>query len=331
MVAVPKSFWKASNYKSRIKYLLYHVSIIEEKLSELRTGLSHSLEDLHTLTVGADLQPYLNVINAEVAQFKENNPKFDSECASYSTLHSVQREDSESIIDISNVSLDKLETYRSKFKMNFGDYERIHEMLEYNIRQTMKFQARVNARESEEYWRNNLKAIQKIKYSYLIYIHPTVLRIMAVLTGFLSLALLYAEFTNFIRFEFSFFSWIFDRDLGYFLTYLLMFLPLSYMLTCTYYGLFSVKLASWYELYKGHSDPVSMIWSGTIFARLIYPMSYNFITIMKVNNTNYAKVLGILEDFNLLGKGMNRYFFPVVLLIFFLMNLLDLWSRLFGK
>lgn len=71
-----------------------------------------------------------------------------------------------------------------------------------------------------------------------------------------------------------------------------------------------------------------MIWSGTIFARLIYPMSYNFITIMKVKNTNYAVVLGILNDFTILGEGMNRYFFPAVLLLFFLMNLLNLWTRL---
>lgn len=145
------------------------------------------------------------------------------------------------------------------------------------------------------------------------------------------MVLLYAEFTNFIRIEFSFFNWIFEKDLGYFLTYILMFMPLSYMLVCTYYGLFSVKLASWYELYKGHSDPVSMFWSGTIFARLIYPMSYNFITIMKVRNTNYAEAIGILEDFSVLGKGMNQYFFPIVLILFFLMNLFNVWTMLFKK
>lgn len=74
-----------------------------------------------------------------------------------------------------------------------------------------------------------------------------------------------------------------------------------------------------------------MFWSGTIFARLIYPMSYNFITIMKVRNTNYAAVLGILEDFTVLGEGMNQYFFPIVLILFFLMNLFNIWTRLFNK
>lgn len=153
---------------------------------------------------------------------------------------------------------------------------------------------------------------------------------MAVITGLMSLALLYAEFTNFIRIDISLFSWIFKNDLGFVLSYILVFFPLFYMLVCTYFGLFSVKLTSWYELYKGHSDPVSMFWSGTIFARLIYPMSYNVITIMKVSNTNYSKVLTILDDFTILGDGMNRYFFPIVLLIFFFMNLLNLWSRLFN-
>lgn len=146
----------------------------------------------------------------------------------------------------------------------------------------------------------------------------------------MSLALLYAEFSNFMKIDFSLFNWIFESNFGYFVTFVLMFFPLTYMLVCTYYGLFSVKLASWYELYKGHSDPVSMIWSATILARLIYPMSYNFITIMKVRNTNYSQVLTIFEDFRVLGDGMNRYFFPIVLIVFFLMNLFNLWSRLFN-
>lgn len=77
---------------------------------------------------------------------------------------------------------------------------------------------------------NNLKGFKKISYSYYIVVHPIVLKCLAVMTGFLSLALLYAEFTNFINIKFSFFNWIFENDLGYFLTYILMFLPLSYML-----------------------------------------------------------------------------------------------------
>jgi hypothetical protein len=202
--------------------------------------------------------------------------------------------------------------------------------MEYNIRDVMNLQARVNAKESAEYRMQNLKGCRLLSYYYYLYAHPILLKIMAGITGFLSIALLYAEFTNFIKIDFSLFNWIFEKDLGFFLTYLLMFIPLFYMLICTYFGLFSVKLASWYELYKGHSDPVSMIWSGTIFARLIYPMSYNFITIMKVENTNYSNVLTILDDFTILGDGMNRYFFPIVLIIFFLMNLLNLWSRLFN-
>ena len=144
------------------------------------------------------------------------------------------------------------------------------------------------------------------------------------------MALLYAEFTNFIRIEQSVFHWIFEKDLGYFATYALVILPLFYMLLCTYYGLFSIKIASWYELYKGHSDPVSMIWSGTLFARMIYPMSYNFITILKVKNTNYSEVLTILEDFSILGEGVNNYLFPIILIVFFAMNLFSVWSFLFN-
>ena len=194
----------------------------------------------------------------------------------------------------------------------------------------MELQARVNAKESEEFRTNTLKGCKKFTYGYLVNIHPYILKIFSVLTAILSLMLLYAEFTNFINIKDSLFNWIFNQDLGYFPTYILLFVPLFYMVVCTYFGLFSVKLASWYELYKGHSDPVSMLWSGTIFARLIYPMSYNFISILKVEHTSYADVLGILDDFTVFGDGMNKYFFPIVLIIFFLMNLFNLWVRLFN-
>lgn len=330
MVAFPQSLWKKSNYRSRIKYLLYHISIIEEKLNDLRIELSVVIKDLESLTVGNDLTSHLDTIKEEIRYFKSNNPKFEEECASLNTLHINEENHSFTKIDKLNVTLKNLETYRSKLKIDFGDYERIHAMLEYNIRKSMDLQSYVNAKESVEFRDVNISGLRKLVYLYYIYVHPILLKILTFLTAFLSIALLYAEFTNFINFDFSLFNWIFEKDLGYFVTYVLMFFPLVYMLTCTYYGLFSVKLTSWYELYKGHSDPVSMLWSGTIFARLIYPMSYNFITIMKVKNTNYSKVLGILEDFKVLGEGMNRYFFPIVLILFFLMNLFNIWSRLFN-
>lgn len=79
MVAVPKSFWKWSRYRSRIKYLLYHISIIEEKLTELRITLSNTIADFESLNVSDDLQPFVNVIRQEILQFKENNNKFEEE------------------------------------------------------------------------------------------------------------------------------------------------------------------------------------------------------------------------------------------------------------
>lgn len=223
----------------------------------------------------------------------------------------------ESIVDINNVTLIKLEEYRQKLNIGFGDYERIHAMLDYHILKVMTLQSRVNAHESEEFYNRNIKGLKKLTYHYYIHYHPIALKVLSVITAVLTLGVLYAEFTNFINIKESVFHWIFKNDLGYFVTYLFVIVPLFYMLLCTYYGLFSVKIASWYELYRGHSDPVSMIWSGTIFARLIYPMSYNFITILKVGNTNYSKVLGILKDFSILGEDMNKYFFPAVLILFF--------------
>lgn len=79
MVAVPKSFWKQSNYKGRIKYFLYHISLIEEKLNDLRVDLSDILNGLNDLNVTTDLHDQFELIKSEVRFFKENNPQFDNE------------------------------------------------------------------------------------------------------------------------------------------------------------------------------------------------------------------------------------------------------------
>lgn len=151
MVAVPKTLWKRSNYKARVKHMLYHVSVIDEKLTDLRIKLSNDIKDIESINVGADLIEYLQVIKEEIKQFKENNPKFDDECASINTITGSMTGSMHSI-DTTDVTLNKLEAYRSKLNINYGDYERIHAMLEYNIRDTMEMQARVNAKESKEFW-----------------------------------------------------------------------------------------------------------------------------------------------------------------------------------
>jgi hypothetical protein len=79
LVAVPKYFWNQSKYKSRIKKQLYHISIIEEKLQDVRIKMHETLNALEKLDTGIDMQPYLDIIKKDIADFKTNNPKFEQE------------------------------------------------------------------------------------------------------------------------------------------------------------------------------------------------------------------------------------------------------------
>ena len=163
MVAVPKSFWKRSNYKSRIKYLLYHVSVIEEKLDDLRMQLSSILKELEDLNVSIDILDYYNLMKDEIEFFKVNNPHFEQECGRMQN-NAYDAADRDSIVDLNNVTVQTLEEYRQKLKIGFGDYERIHAMLDYNIMGVMKLQSRVNAYESKEFYDKNAKGFKRITY-----------------------------------------------------------------------------------------------------------------------------------------------------------------------
>lgn len=79
MVALPKSLWARSNYRSLINKKLCQISIIEEKLNDLRIDLCRNITALENLNAGSDMQPYLIVIRNEIEEFKQRNPRFEEE------------------------------------------------------------------------------------------------------------------------------------------------------------------------------------------------------------------------------------------------------------
>lgn len=79
MVAVPKSLWQWSDYKSEVNKELYQISLVEEKLNDLRIDLNTNITDLENLNAGSDMQPFLSVIKEEINEFRSRNPKFEEE------------------------------------------------------------------------------------------------------------------------------------------------------------------------------------------------------------------------------------------------------------
>jgi hypothetical protein len=144
----------------------------------------------------------------------------------------------------------------------------------------------------------------------------------------MSLAVLVGESTLFIDATVSVFPLILQYDYGDIETQLICFCPFIYIVFCTYIPLFQLKLKGRYGLYNhNHTDPANMIWSACFMARLIPVLSYNFLLLTKVQGTQFRTVMKVIDLVPYLGLSFAE-FFPLLLLVFCLMNAFNIHTRI---
>lgn len=136
------------------------------------------------------------------------------------------------------------------------------------------------------------------------------------------------ESTLFIDATVSLFPFIFQYRYGEVETQLICLVPLLYIVFSTYIPLFQLKLKGGYGLYKNnHTDPANLIWSACFMARLIPALSFNFILLLKVKDTQFSKVMKVIDLVPYIGIGFAE-FFPLLLIVFCLLNAFDIHTRL---
>jgi hypothetical protein len=67
--------------------------------------------------------------------------------------------------------------------------------------------------------------------------------------------------------------------------------------------------------------------SATLLTRLAPPLCYNFILLAKLNGTVFEKFMGEMRFVPVLGVSFQE-FFPILLLLLVVFNLLDVWGRI---
>ena len=158
---------------------------------------------------------------------------------------------------------------------------------------------------------------------------PIVYLMLSGVTLLFSVMILYDQMAHFFNFGFTFADFLIKTNQTFLVTNLVVLLLLGYIMTCTYLGIFSFKITKFYELSRRHSSPTTLVWCGSILNRTLYPMCYNFLAVTKNlqnENTVFQETLSSLSEPTLFGEYTNRYFFPISLLIFFLLNLLNIFS-----
>ncbi len=132
-------------------------------------------------------------------------------------------------------------------------------------------------------------------------VKPRVYTIVGFVAVVMSVQLVIGEMIILFKFNFSIFDLI---SMSKLLSYSISILFLLYMSLCIYYGLFNLKLTSYYELHPNQqTDPFSLLYSANFLTKLAPPLCFNFLKIINLNSgTAFHRFLGVQDPIPLIGE-----------------------------
>lgn len=169
---------------------------------------------------------------------------------------------------------------------------------------------------------------------------PPFFKSLAVVTGFLSLTVVWSELTFFNRSPvLSIYARILNgaRDNNDFVTIeIISAIVLCYLCYCAYSTVFRIKFLNLYYLAPHHqTNEYSLIFSGMLLSRLTPPMCLNFLGLIhmdshiiksRIQETHYTQIMGHMDVLGIISDGFNIYF-PMFMLAFCLATWFSLGSR----
>jgi hypothetical protein len=171
------------------------------------------------------------------------------------------------------------------------------------------------------------RQIEVVEWFWLTRAKPVLFKVLAIVFFVLSVLVIVGECTIFLDTPVGVFPLLFKTAHGITLTQLYCVVPLMYIILCTYFGLFNLKLSGWYGLYgNNHTDPSNLVWSAFFIARLTAPLCLNFLLFLKVKNTVYSEYMQVIDVVPLVGSKFAT-FFPLLLLVFAFLNFFQVYGK----
>lgn len=171
-------------------------------------------------------------------------------------------------------------------------------------------------------------------------IKPPFLRSLAIVSGVLSLMVVWSELTFFNRSPvLSIFANVLNiakHNYDFLTIEIISMATLCYLCYCAYSTVFQIKFLNLYYLAPHHqTNEHSLIFSGMLLCRLTPPMCLNFLGLIHMDShvikkrileTYYTQIMGHMDVLEIISDGFNIYF-PMVMLAFCLATWFSLGSR----
>ncbi|XP_073125544.1 uncharacterized protein [Henckelia pumila] len=336
---IPKSVWKNADWTLRHK-------VLSQKVAKMAVKLDDALEEFSNAIVVAQvtskqmskrdpLRPCMNIIDKMLVQMLSVDPSFKPQGGKLGGNDMEYDTDEKTMAGLRR----RLKKAREEYYRYKSEYMNVvTEALE--LEDTMKnYEHR-----SSTGWKyiSSLRperegklgtSLDVIELIWLCMLRTQLQKLLAVLLGCMSVAILLAEATILPSgVDLSIFSISINTvDRNEVLVQVAAFIPLMYMCICTYYSLFKIGMLTFYSLTPRQTSSVSLLMICSMVARYAPPISYNFLNLIHLEmgaKTIFEKRMGNIDDaVPFFGKGFNKIY-PLIMVIYTILIASNFFDRI---
>ncbi|KAF7994945.1 hypothetical protein HCN44_004417 [Aphidius gifuensis] len=342
LVEVPRSLWNNSKLSYKLQYNYFKASKLSLDKCEAEEKVDDILESLKSASITIDINhPFYN--NLETIFQKV--PVELKDRMNRRQLHDDTNIDTpitqKSLIRLHRNTIIALQTFQrteTQWSLLVDDIFDLEDISNNQLNRDKKFKSSFTKQRS---FYKRLLYNEKIEWYWKCLIKNYVQKIIAIIAGFLSGAVVWSEVTFFnkkpvLSLFAIFFNMAADKY-NYFIIEILSTIIIAYLCYCAYSTVLKIRLLNIYYLAPNHqTNEYSLIFSGMMLCRLTPPMCLNFLGLIHMDShiikssileTHYTQIMGHMDVMSIISNGFNIYF-PMAILAFCLATYFSLGSRL---
>ncbi|KAM6563886.1 hypothetical protein CsatB_023884 [Cannabis sativa] len=341
---IPRNIWRNADWTTRQKVLSHKIAKMAVKLDDAHQDLSNAIVVAQATSTQMSkrdpLRPYMDVIDKMLSQMFREDPSFKPQGGRLGENDMDYDTDEKSMATLRRHLRGAREEYY-RYKSEYMTY--VMEALE--LEDTIKNYER----RSSTGWKyissfrptrsGKLGSfIDTMEFLWRCILSKQFKKVLAIMLGIMSAAILLAEATLLPKFNLSLFSIIINSVQGQeVLVQVFAFIPLMYMCICTYYSLFKIGMFTFYSLTPRQTSSVNLLMICSMVARYAPPVSYNFLNLIRLDKmrvTIFEKRMGNIDEaVPFFGSEFNRIY-PLIMVIYTLLvasNFFDRVKNFFGS
>ncbi|XP_021725423.1 LMBR1 domain-containing protein 2 homolog A-like [Chenopodium quinoa] len=341
---IPRSLWKNADWTFRQKLLSHKIAKMASKLDEAHQNFSNAIvvaqATSNQMSKRDPLRPYMDVIDKMLTEMFKEDPSFKPQGGRLGENDMDYDADDKSMAQLRRqLRVAQEEYYR--YKSEYMTY--VLEALE--LEDTIKNYERRHA--------NGWKFISSLRGSrpgrigsfldtiellWRCILRKQLQKLLAIVLGCMSVAILLAEATLLPNVDLSLFS-ILIKSVGRreLFVQVFAFIPLMYMCICTYYSLLKIGMLMFYSLTPRQTSSVNLLMICSMVARYAPPVSYNFLNLIRLDGnakTIFEKRMGNIDDaVPFFGRRFNKIY-PLIMVVYTILvasNFFDRVMNFFGS